>query len=252
MKILRFDKFEKLKIRPVNVSDLICDRILYKPSSKSELKDAVIELLSKNGPNADLNCIDTSGIIDMFSLFEGLPYGMSKTFNANISRWDVSNVVNMCRMFANCQSFNGNLNKWNVNKVKDFRYMFHYCKKYNQPMDKWQINDEYAINMAGMFSGCENFNQNINTWNVSAVTNMHDMFKKCTKYNQPMDCWNVYNVKNLSRMFYECRHFNQNIGNWDVEDAWDIHGMFSGCVDFDKSTVDSWRNYDIKFEDLFI
>nr|WP_307938780.1 BspA family leucine-rich repeat surface protein [Mycoplasmopsis bovis] len=30
--------------------------------------------------------------------------------------------------------------------------------------------------MIGLFSGAENFNQPLNSWNVSKVTNMYEMF----------------------------------------------------------------------------
>ena len=33
------------------------------------------------------------------------------------------------------------------------------------------------------------FNQPLNNWNVSNVTNMDDMFQLATKFNQPLNNW---------------------------------------------------------------
>lgn len=44
-------------------------------------------------------------------------------FDGDISKWDVSNVTNMCRMFQGCP-FNGDISKWNVSNVTDMEEMF--------------------------------------------------------------------------------------------------------------------------------
>jgi surface protein len=52
-----------------------------------------------------------------------------------------------------------------------------------------------------MFHYCTLFNQNINTWDVSKVTDMAYMFGNCYAFNQPLNNWNVINVKDMSCMF---------------------------------------------------
>ncbi|MDY4859731.1 MAG: BspA family leucine-rich repeat surface protein [Campylobacter sp.] len=42
-----------------------------------------------------------------------------------------------------------------------------------------------------MFDGCENFNQPLNSWNVSNVTDMDSMFYGCENFNQALNSWNV-------------------------------------------------------------
>nr|WP_307927734.1 BspA family leucine-rich repeat surface protein [Mycoplasmopsis bovis] len=47
------------------------------------------------------------------------------------------------------------------------------------------------------------FNQPLNSWNVSKVTNMYEMLFGAHKFNQDLNEWNVSNVTNMERMFKE-------------------------------------------------
>ena len=115
----------------------------YFPETKEELKEIIKNRIKEKGNKVDLNDIDVSNIIDMSSLFEEID------FNGNISKWDVSNVTNMERMFYGCKSFNQDISNWNVSNV---------------------------TNMSRMFFKCTNFNQDISKWDVSNVTDMSSMF----------------------------------------------------------------------------
>jgi surface protein len=55
--------------------------------------------------------------------------------------------------------------------------------------------------MYRMFYVANAFNQNINSWNVSRVTDMNGMFINATAFNQPIGSWNVSNVTNMGDMF---------------------------------------------------
>ena len=92
------------------------------PTMKDKLKEIIEERISKEGPNCDLNDIDTSLITDMYGLFYG------SKFNGDISRWDVSNVEDMIEMFYS-SSFNGDISKWDVRNVK---HMFDNCPIKNE------------------------------------------------------------------------------------------------------------------------
>ena len=45
--------------------------------------------------------------------------------------------------------------------------------------------------MGGMFKGAESFNQPLNKWNVSKVTNMNSMFNEASSFDQPLNNWDV-------------------------------------------------------------
>jgi len=220
----------------------------YKPKTKKELIEAIKkEIYEIQGtldyPNwqADLNCIDTSLITDMSSLFSD-KYDLEK-FNGDISNWNVSNVENMAGMFEN-SNFNGDISNWNVSNVKDMNEMF-YNSKFNQDVSKWDVsnvrdmsrmfvfskfngdisnwNVSNVKNMIAMFSYSE-FNRDISNWDVSNVEYMNSMFSY-SKFNQDISKWNVSNVENMDWMF-EKSNFNQDISKWNISNVKNMEGMF--------------------------
>ena len=114
------------------------------PANKEELKKIIEERISKEGPNCDLNDIDTSLITDMSHMFA---YSL---FNGDISRWNVSNVKDMWAMFY-MSWFNGDISKWDVSNVKSMVAMFS-KSKFNQDISNWKINKK--CNVIHMFSVC--------------------------------------------------------------------------------------------------
>ena len=66
-----------------------------------------------------------------------------------------------------------------------------------------------------MFHGCENFNSDINNWDVSTVNTMASMFSRARAFNQDLDNWNVGSVTDMGGMFVNARSFNGDISTWD-------------------------------------
>ena len=55
-------------------------------------------------------------------------------------------------MFFNCKSFNKDISSWNVSVVKDMSYMFHNCIKFNQDISHWKVSN--VKNIVGIFTNC--------------------------------------------------------------------------------------------------
>ena len=117
----------------------------YRPTNRDELLEIIYERIKQEGPNCDLNDIDTSLITDMSWLFNG------SIFNGNISEWDTSNVTNMKKMFA-FSHFNGDISNWDVSKVTNMMKMFIFSK-FNQDISNWNINDKCDTD--DMFGRCD-------------------------------------------------------------------------------------------------
>ena len=55
--------------------------------------------------------------------------------------------------------------------------------------------------MKNMFNNAHAFNQPLNNWNVSSVTDMSYMFYFAVVFDQPLNNWNVSNVTTMEFMF---------------------------------------------------
>jgi len=177
------------------------------PENREELQDMIIAAIEKDGPEADLNHIDVSGVDNMNSLFSSYHGGdkykreLLRSFNGDISEWDVSRVKNMRVMFC-VTTFNGDISDWDVSNVKDMSGMFCGAKKFNQDISRWEVGS--VTNMNGMFYCAPNFNQDISKWEVGSVSNMEDMFNGATSFNQNISDWVVDGVDKFDNIFKNC------------------------------------------------
>ena len=78
------------------------------------------------------------------------------------------------------------------------------------------------------------FNESINTWNISNVTNMGSMFNANYLFNQPLNNWNTSNVTDMSYCFYDARLFNQPLNNWNTSKVASFQAMFFGANIFNQ------------------
>lgn len=92
------------------------------PKTKNELKQLIEQQLKEQGPDADLNFIDTSLITDMSELF-----WLTTIRNIKIDQWNTRNVTNMQTMFYMCHNFDCNISKWDVSNVTNYYCMFYGC-----------------------------------------------------------------------------------------------------------------------------
>ncbi|KEZ17659.1 Myrrcad domain-containing protein [Mycoplasma capricolum] len=112
---------------------------------------------------------DTKRITNMNSMF----YNNIWFNDASILDWDTSNVTDMGEMFGLTGSFNQDLSKWNVSKVKNFKKMFYGAKSYNnnnKPL-KWNDKLKSAVNMEGMFQGASSFEHSLSDWKLETEVN---------------------------------------------------------------------------------
>ena len=162
----------------------------YHPKDKWELREILKKELGEKGHDADLNDIDVSKITDMSDLFGEFKHLASRyePYNIDISKWNVSNVTNMEKMFQELPNFNCDLSNWDVSNVKDFHSTFLNCKSFKgEGLDKWNV--ENAKTMQSMFCGCKELNIDLSDWNIKNLEEASGMFMDCEKLNFDLDKW---------------------------------------------------------------
>ena len=116
--------------------------------------------------------------------------------------------------------------------------MFDNAYIFNQPLDKWDVSN--VTDMSEMFStNCSEyaFNQDIGNWDVSNVTEMQYMFYNAKLFNKPLDNWNVSNVTNMLNVFVGAESFNHPIGDWDVSNVTSMDYTFINKLTTAKKTI---------------
>ena len=221
---------------------------VFSPSSRSALKTAIDNCLSES-PVGDCStftstgggsgCGETCGVmaewdvskcVDMHDLFGRLSWteGGEKEyadrwthFNQDISKWRVSQVTNMNRMFIGALAFDQDLSKWSVGKVSDFGEMFSSGDTtkvfdgnarlsvsglvFNSPI--FRIGSA-AVSLQNMFYNTQNFNQDISNWDISKVQRIDNMFLLSKAFNQDVSKWSIEKVTNFGGIFYHAAAFN--------------------------------------------
>jgi surface protein len=103
-----------------------------------------------------------------------------------------------------------------------------------------------------MFCYAKFFNQPLNNWNTSNVTDMNYMFARAIKFgnqdvtppnsedgNPPslkgdISGWNTSNVTNMSFMFGSAMSFNGDITKWDTSSVTKMNYMFQNATSFNR------------------
>ena len=104
-------------------------------------------------------------------------------------------------------------------------------------INTWDVSA--ITDMSELFKNNDTFNENIGDWDVSSVTTMNQMFYGATNFNQDIGTWIVSNVIDMGEMFHGATNFNQDIGSWDVSSVNDMSSMFRSASNFNQD-IGSW------------
>jgi len=120
--------------------------------------------------------------------------------------------------------------------ITNMSKMFYGTNNFNQNIESWDVGN--VTTMSDMFAYAYDFNQSLNNWNTQSLESTFWMFTRAYDFNQPLNNWNTSNVTNMSAMFYEARTFNQPIGDWDTSKVTSMTQMFENANDFNQPIGD--------------
>ena len=97
----------------------------------------------------------------------------------------------------------------------------------------------FENSMEGVFYKASSFDESINHWDTSNITDMNDMFNEASSFNQPLDKWDTSNVTDMCTMFYGASSFDQPLNDWNTSSVTDMSGMFVHASSFNQP-LDKW------------
>lgn len=245
----------------------------YFPTTKDELR-SILEQRLENNKSAYLNDIDVSQITDMTKLFVKLD-----PHDIDISKWNISNVIDMywmfyecknftgkglenwnfkkCRdtrgMFFNCKNFDCNVSKWNISNVKYICWMFDGCTNFKgNGLDKWKLCDLEEIPITGLFNNCPKLDCNLSKWDVSNVTDMKSLFDGCTNFKGVgLENWEPTLCEDMFKMFKDCINLNCDLSKWNCQKLGRVDQMFDNCTTLEKNNLipDWYINFKSPWDD---
>ena len=191
--------------------------------------------------NCDLSGWNLTGITDM----EGV-LNYCVDFNNDITGWDTSAVTDMSFLFFFNESLNhASLVNLDTSACTNFYAMLSFCTVFNQDISGWTIPTlAGAVDMGQMFRSSDDFNQDIDAWDVSAVTNMKEMFADAFAFSQDFPTWDTGNVTDMSYMFAATFGtpwgvFNGDISGFDTAKVTTMRNMLQNCNEFNQD-ISGW------------
>ncbi|GAX13791.1 hypothetical protein FisN_30Lh085 [Fistulifera solaris] len=214
-------------------------------TSTEELQAAVDEYLVRGHPSHTVSQVygwpigkwNVSAVTNFTALFSVDRNPNARSFNADLSSWDVSHATTMRKMFQGAQVFDQNLSSWNTSRVTDMSSLFQGAHRFNGSIADW---DTSALTtMDRMFAGALVFQQNISAWNTERVTRMSLAFSQAYAFDQDLSAWKTSKVTNTQHMFFSATKFNGNVSTWDVAKVRTMHSMFRHAHHF-NSSIGEW------------
>ena len=141
----------------------------------------------------------------------------------------------------------GMISEWRTSRVTNMSYLFTNdtpskyiisLNEFNENIEDWDVSN--VVTMQGMFQGCAKFNKPLTRWNTSKVTNMSYMFRHCHTFNQPLHHWDTSSVITMNGTFSYAHSFNQSLQHLYVGEVREMNSLFDGAYSFNQP-LNAWN-----------
>ncbi len=117
--------------------------------------------------------------------------------------------------------------------------MFQGATIFNQNLENW--NTSSLTNLNGVFYNAISFNSNLSNWDTSKVTIIDNLFRNASAFNGNVSNWNLSKLSSTSEsVFSGATAFNQPIGNWDVSRMISFNSWFANAASFNQD-LSNWN-----------
>ena len=184
----------------------------------------------------------------------------AKSFNGDISKWDVSSVSDMSRMFWAASLFNCDISKWDVSSVTGMDSMFKDASSFAQQLceEEWVYSkaskEDMFVGSAGSIVRrlCESARSpsitNAPMFSLQSNSELKDAINACIEWTPqgrcsagphgPIGKWVVSRVTDMADLFSKTI-FNGRIAKWDVSRVTDMTAMFAYAASF-NGDISEW------------
>ena len=108
-----------------------------------------------------------------------------------------------------------------------------------QPQTKNELEIAIDLWVSDSSAAIETYGE-INTWDVSLITDMSYLFTNRDSFNSDISSWDVSNVTNMLSMFAGASSFNQDLSSWDVSNVTEMGSLFSGGLSSFNGDISTW------------
>jgi len=149
---------------------------------------------SQSGFIAEVLGANTSGVVNMWALFE------SQTALSSVSLFDTSSVENMSSMFDSCTSLQS-VPLFDTSSVETMGLMFHYCTSLQSvPL----FDTSHVVNISGMLHDCTSLTA-CPTFDLSNVTDADFFMDGCSALTE-IPAFATTSMVSVMYAFHGCTH----------------------------------------------
>lgn len=181
----------------------------------------------------------TSGVynVSITGDIKGFKFGIDEDKILDITNWGGLELGNSGGYFYSCENLNITATDApNLSDTTTLYQTFMFADNFNGDINHWNVS---TINhMGSMFSSADSFNQDLNGWDTSSVTNMQSTFYHASAFNGNVSEWNTGAVTTTKSMFANTQ-FNHSLAAWDMADVTNVDLMFSNNLVF-NGNVTEW------------